>query len=74
MRLRQEVWRLREVGNPLQLPQPHLGAPLPDLAAMAVAGFAAIPPSAAVQNFPEGAAYGMPEQDMPAMPKQTCRA
>ncbi len=65
MRLRREVGRLREVGNPPQLPPPQLGAPLPDLAAMAAAGFAgagraAIPPSAAAYNFPEGASCAHP--------------
>ncbi len=65
MRLRREVGRLREVGKPLQLPPPYLGTPLPDLAAMAVADFAgadraAIPPSAAVHNFPEGASCAHP--------------
>ena len=61
LRLRQEVGRMMDRGAPppLQLPPPQMGAPLPDLAAIASGRYggnhpAGVPPPAAAHNFPEG--------------------
>jgi hypothetical protein len=68
LRLRQEVGRMMERGAPppLQLPPPQMGAPLPDLAAIASGRYggirpAGVPPPAAAHNFPEGL-HTMPAQ------------
>ncbi|KAK9918015.1 hypothetical protein WJX75_000558 [Coccomyxa subellipsoidea] len=74
LRLRQEVGRMMERGAPppLQLPPPQMGAPLPDLAAIASGRYggirpAGVPPPAAAHNFPEGG-YGVPDQAVPDIP------